>query len=136
MNVKEFQRVLLDAGLPVPEDIARRVQVGVMQLYEKKNYHKAIMYKTGFLATAIALKNYGDNHQQILNAFLLSHQERHPPQFKLSWQFGEHTVCMKLDQNLNCLVTGEQCNYYQQKRYPLCEFVYESLLEAAETIRK
>ena len=136
MNLQEFQKIFREAGLILPEELARQIQIGVMALYEKMNYHKAIMFKTGFLATAIALKNYGDNHQQILNAFLMSYQEEQPPVFQLSWQFGENTVCMKLDQALNCSVTGEPCGYHQQKRYPLCELVHNSLLEAAKTIRK
>ncbi|MFW9992022.1 MAG: hypothetical protein ACFFD4_08160 [Candidatus Odinarchaeota archaeon] len=136
MNVKEFQKILLEAGLPVPEDIVRKVQVGVMELYEKKNYHKAVMFKTGFLTTATALKNYDDNHEMLLEAFIQSNLERHPPQYNFSWQFGEHTVCIKLNQQLNCTVTGEPCDYHERKRYPLCELVYESLQEAAKSIRK
>lgn len=136
MNLKNFQKIIFDAGLVVPEEIARRIQVGVMQLYEQMNYHKAIMFKTGFLATAIVLKNYDDNHQVVLEAFIQSNLEHHPPRYNFSWQFSEHTVCMKLDQKLNCLVTGETCTYHERKRYPLCELVYESLQEAAKTIRK
>lgn len=133
LYLSELNEIFKAEGLKLPPNMLKRVLKNVMELYESKNYHKAVLFKNGLLATAVVLKNYDYAKTELLEAFIKSNHERHPPQFgKLKWDFNENTSCMKLNEGY-CRELGKSCKFIEKKMYPLCEVVYKSLQEAVKS---
>lgn len=133
LYLTELDAIFKKEGLNLPPPLLKRVLTSVMELYESKDYHKAIMFKNGLLASAVVLGNYDYVKTQLLEAFIKSNHERHPPQFgKLKWDFKNNTDCMKRDGNL-CKELGKACDFIEGKKHPLCEIVYKSLQEAVKS---
>ncbi len=133
LYLSELDAIFKKEGLNLPPKLLRRVLTGVMELYESKDYHKAILFKNGLLASAIVLGNYDYAKTELLEAFIKSNHERHPPQFgKLKWDFKNNTECMNLNEGF-CRELGKACDFIEGKKYPLCEIVYKSLQEAIKS---
>jgi len=131
LYLHELEGIFKRHGLKLPQKLLKQIQIDIMELLNKKNYDKALLFKNGLLATAVVLKDYNSVKFGFIEAFLTSYATGQPPVFHFKWNFKEYTTCMKLDNSM-CKIDGAFCRYAKQRKFPLCEYVHKSIEEALE----
>jgi hypothetical protein len=127
---KTIKLLLKDLGMEEVDDkIIEAIEKTSLMLNDMKGDAQTIAIRAGCILMFVGVENYKEIQRKLIkglhNGYII--QER--PVIKINFKMYRNLICINLDENGNCRIINDHCDYVEKGHWWLCEIVDNSLIE-------